>query len=671
MSKTYSLTYNLYESYHQGSATYQNARIVLSFTVPDSTTISSSTAKTPSISYSMSLQVKKLVAETYLNSGSHDWYFNATVNVYSNNVKLDTRAIYGSIYSKSATLGTSWVTIKTATGTMPASSAFNTSSLFTSSNKTAKTSAISISVSYAEVTADDGTVVADRSVESSKVNSGAVFTLNTPPTVTNGTPTYSDPQYAGYGEYSVDVTRAVAQYSGEIRSITLTVGSNSLTRNYSATTVTNQTFSVVPQTAGTPTPTLTVTDSRTLSKTVSLPQITVNPYNAPAVNFNVFRVNDNALRDDQGHLCLIDANILYTDAIATLTEPSVKIDGIDIAQQTGASIAWYTNWDNTSGVSGAISDWSALTPTNSRVHVYGLIDWDYDVTGKFAEDKSYQITVQETDSNGKISTAISQTMSTAFYTIDFQAGGKEIAFGAPANDTLTTHQEDVGLFKCGMEAQFNEAVHAQANEVFIDGTIDPTQTPTDYIIDRLQIIDANGDRVASFHAEQTPSTDKTGAGFNANRIVNGTNIINGMMFHIDSNGTRTVYLNYPQAFRDALGISDYVVEEGTSTDGRSRWRKWNSGRAEFWYHYNVSGVTTAVWTAPIYYMDTSTFSSIWNGVFNGSPFSVHCDSNSSQFISVTAYAWNSSGITSLRYLSVGAKSNNNVPTSIYAVGTWK
>ena len=121
----------------------------------------------------------------------------------------------------------------------------------------------------------------------------------------------------------------------------------------------------------------------------------------------------------------------------------------------------------------------------------------------------------------------------------------------------------------------------------------------------------------------------------------------------------------------AIHAVDYVVEEGTSTDGRGRWRKWNSGRAEFWYHYNVVGVTTTVWTTPIYYMDTAAFGNIWSGVFNASPFSVYCDSNSSQFISVIAYAWNSTGITSLRYLSVGAKSDNNVPTSIYAVGTWK
>lgn len=570
MSKTYSLTYNLYESSHQGSASYQNARIVFTFTVPDSTTVSASTAKTPSISYSMSLQVKKMVATTYLNSGSHDWYFGATVNVYSNGTKLDSRYINGSIYSKSATLGSSWVTIKTVTGTMPASSAFSTSTLFTSSNKTAKTSAISISVDYAEVTADDGTTVADRSVESSKVNSGAVFTLNTPPTVTNGTPTYSDPQYAGYGEYSVDVTKAVAQYSGEIRSITLTVGSNSVTRNYSATTVTNQTFSVIPQTAGTPTPTLTVIDSRTLSKTVSLPQITVNPYNAPAVNFNVFRVNDNAIRDDQGHLCLIDANISYTDAVATLTEPSVKIDGIDIAQQAGASITWYTNWDNTSGVSGAISDWSALTPTNSKVHVYGLIDWNYDVTGKFAEDKSYQITIQVKDSNERLSTAISQTMSTAFYTIDFKAEGKEIAFGAPANDTLTLNQEEVGLFKCGMEARFNEGINLNGG---FDWSLDwdGSSVPAEGKYDALTIYpkeDASewaGQFATQVFPNASGQRQAGGVGTYLGVRHPNANVANWLFIYANPDGTRGYAVSDPAKFREAIGLTTTVPSISITT----------------------------------------------------------------------------------------------------------
>lgn len=55
------------------------------------------------------------------------------------------------------------------------------------------------------------------------------------------------------------------------------------------------------------------------------------------------------------------------------------------------------------------------------------------------------------DSYGK-SAPKSITIPIPFYTIDFQAGGKEIAVGAPANDD--TSNRPYGLFKCGMDAQF-------------------------------------------------------------------------------------------------------------------------------------------------------------------------------------------------------------------------
>ena len=52
------------------------------------------------------------------------------------------------------------------------------------------------------------------------------------------------------------------------------------------------------------------------------------------------------------------------------------------------------------------------------------------------------------DSYGK-SAPKSITMPIPFYTIDFQAGGKEIAVGGPANDD--TSNRPYGLFKCGMD----------------------------------------------------------------------------------------------------------------------------------------------------------------------------------------------------------------------------
>ena len=120
---------------------------------------------------------------------------------------------------------------------------------------------------------------------------------------------------------------------------------------------------------------------------------------------------------------------------------------------------------------------------------------------------------------------------------------------------------------------------------------------------------------------------------------------------------------------DALKV-DYIVEENTVTNGL--YRKWASGKAEFWYHYsNNSGLTTSVWVSPVYYADFTSFSNIWNGVFNGTPSYLVCTSNNSQIISVFPYSWTSTGIASLRFLTLNAKNNVSYHFSAYAVGTWK
>ena len=59
-----------------------------------------------------------------------------------------------------------------------------------------------------------------------------------------------------------------------------------------------------------------------------------------------------------------------------------------------------------------------------------------------------ELSVIAEDSYGK-SAPKSITIPIPFYTIDFQAGGKEIAVGAPANDD--TSNRPYGLFKCGMD----------------------------------------------------------------------------------------------------------------------------------------------------------------------------------------------------------------------------
>lgn len=63
------------------------------------------------------------------------------------------------------------------------------------------------------------------------------------------------------------------------------------------------------------------------------------------------------------------------------------------------------------------------------------------------ESDTFTLTVVATDSYGS-SQANSVKIPISFYTMDVQAGGKEIAFGALANDDITNYPE--GLFKCAM-----------------------------------------------------------------------------------------------------------------------------------------------------------------------------------------------------------------------------
>ena len=332
----------------------------------------------------------------------------------------------------------------------------STSDIFKSTNKASKTLPIYIGGAGAhdcQFSGSSGSTFSDGSFLQNTAQIGTV-TLNAPPQATLGTPTYQTP-YAGVGVYTVPLTTLSAQYGGDIVSVTLTVGVDSTTQTYSASEVTNQTISVIPSIAETYTPTIAVEDSRGQTTTITLPQITVNPCNVPSVSFDVYRTNNIGIKNDEGHYALIQSTISYTDEVVTLTEPSIQINGVDLSSLTGASVTWYKTWNNTNGVSNVISDWTTLVPQNHMVTIYGLIDWDYDTTGNFAEDTSYQITLVANDSINGHSTPITQTMSTAFYTIDFQAGGKEIAFGAPANDPNIETEHPNGLFKCAMDAWHN------------------------------------------------------------------------------------------------------------------------------------------------------------------------------------------------------------------------
>ena len=120
----------------------------------------------------------------------------------------------------------------------------------------------------------------------------------------------------------------------------------------------------------------------------------------------------------------------------------------------------------------------------------------------------------------------------------------------------------------------------------------------------------------------------------------------------------------------AIGVSDYVVETGTS--GRLKYRKWNSGVSEAWYYENFESVplTTAmggyVWSNNLYYARGVNFPS---GLFVDIPIAVgNVYSNGYTFCQVC------SAIKSMmvyRIWSTYSTTIENVFVNIHVIGRWK
>lgn len=258
----------------------------------------------------------------------------------------------------------------------------------------------------------------------------ATITLDAPPTFSNTDVSFdTNYVYTGLTTASVDVSALSAKYGGYITSAELKIGAQTATLTGDATNILSSgTLSILLNTEGTFTPTITVTDSRGQTTTKTLPSITVSGYVAPSVSFTVARTNASGVADDEGTSAVLTATIDYVSMGANLTQPTVTVDGVT------ESVTWYTDRALSSAV-----NWTSYNPT-SPITLYGFIN------GGLAKESSYSIGVTPNDSKAS-GTEITQTLGGAFYTIDFLAGGHGIAFGQPAV------QE--GFF-CNMDAHFKD-----------------------------------------------------------------------------------------------------------------------------------------------------------------------------------------------------------------------
>lgn len=274
-----------------------------------------------------------------------------------------------------------------------------------------------------------GEIIGDASV--------GVIKLNAPPTFdTTSLSIDTSSAYAGVTTASVDVSNLSALYGGYIAEAKLTIG------NQSATRANNGTISIPLNTVGTFAPTVSVTDSRGQVATQTLDAITVHEYTSPSVSFLVQRTLATGVPSDDGEYGTITATFNFSDVVARLTQPTVTVDG------TSATVTWYSTRATDGSLSGAVN-WSALT---SPTIVYGVVSTPN-------TQESCQITVTPIDSNSS-GAPITQTLASAFYTIDFLAGGHGIAFGQPATQDG---------FECNMPTTFHDMVTAEDATQF-DGT---------------------------------------------------------------------------------------------------------------------------------------------------------------------------------------------------------
>lgn len=365
------------------------------------------------------------------------WYIGATEK--GDLTALCSTAVYNNVYNTA-----SWSNI-------------STSDIFTSNNSTTRTVAITVKapsgaslVGYYEGYTDN--IYND----SEKTILTANITLNVPPTATISAISYDTGYiYSGLTTASITVSDSSAYYGGNISSVEFTIGSQT------DTLAGDGTLSIALANPGTFTPTVTITDSRGQTKTYSLDPITVNTYTAPTLSFDVDRTDSTGTPDDEGTYGLIEATLTFSDVVADAVAPSVVVTD-ENGTQTTPTVTWYT--DNTLQTT---VTWANVSSGDTVYGLFSGLNTNY----------SYSVSVRPRDSQGT-GTAITQTISSAFYTIDFLAGGHGIAFGKPASVTG---------FECAMAAAFENTVDVDGvlscnNDVLIDLPNYQTSGTTDYDI---------------------------------------------------------------------------------------------------------------------------------------------------------------------------------------------
>lgn len=268
----------------------------------------------------------------------------------------------------------------------------------------------------------------------------AYIYLNAPPTFSASNITYDRAYlYKSYTKASTVVNSLSAKYGGTIKSCVFQIGNAK-----SASNVTNgATHTVTLADTGSVTPKVIVTDSRGQTTTKTFAAITVDSYKLPVLaSMTAQRLNSSNVAADDGERILITAKFTYDTNITKLQAPVTTYKREIDSSASTPTITWYSN----TGLTTTISNWDTIS---SGATIYGLI------TSTCSKDYSYLITCTPRDKMPNSGTLKSLVVSPAYYTIDFRAGGKGIAFGGPAS---------TNAFDCNMVAHFRSNRYIYVND---------------------------------------------------------------------------------------------------------------------------------------------------------------------------------------------------------------
>lgn len=290
-------------------------------------------------------------------------------------------------------------------------------------------------------------------------------------------------------------------------------------------------WSTTQSTPGSGTATYTAGGSYTANAAATLYAVWKRAYIAPKISsLSVYRAsNTSGTASDEGTYCYVKC----TWSVDTTLTSGNKGQTLAIEYKAAAATSW------TSAKSVSLSTASATTSTAVLNSSSAGITFDTSTT--------YNIRVTVSDTSGQTGNTASATatLSPAFFTFDFRAGGHGLGIGRAADvaDTISSgmtlkmNDKSVNVIEAAMPAS-----GAPSSNVYGEG---------------FYLYDAGEARVGGLRGIHV-TDGKRGLQLETRRVVNGTTVTNTLNLYIDANGNRSVSVYAPAAWRTALGDTEWA-----------------------------------------------------------------------------------------------------------------